>query len=93
MFSPVPMVGRPEFRLMGLAPMAVSPPYRNKGAGCALVRTGLHRCAQLGFGAVVVLGHPAYYPRFGFQPADRFGICCEYEAPADAFMTLELQSR
>jgi predicted N-acetyltransferase YhbS len=43
-------------------------------------------------GAVVVLGHPAYYPRFGFSPSTRFGIECEYDAPADAFMVLELHA-
>jgi putative acetyltransferase len=73
-FSPVTMVGRPELRLTGLAPMAVSSPHRNKGIGSALVRRGLHRCARLGFDAVVVLGHAAYDPRFGFQPAARFGM-------------------
>ena len=49
------------------------------------------RCRALGVGAVVVLGHPSYYPRFGFQPSVRFGIVSEYDAPPEAFMVLELQ--
>jgi putative acetyltransferase len=91
MFSPVTMDGHAELRLMGLAPMAVSPEHQNMGVGSALVRAGLQHCGELGFGAVVVLGHPAYYPRFGFQPSAPFGITSEYDAPAEAFMVLELQ--
>lgn len=40
---------------------------------------------------MVVLGHPGYYPRFGFVPAARFGLRCEYEVPEEAFMALELR--
>lgn len=40
---------------------------------------------------VVVLGHPGYYPRFGFVPAHRLGLRCEYDAPAEAFMALEVR--
>lgn len=91
MFSPVSLTGHPELMIMGLAPMAVMPAHQNKGIGTALVRAGLDECKSLGYGAVVVLGHPRYYPRFGFAPSTRFGIGCEYEAPEDAFMVLELQ--
>jgi putative acetyltransferase len=91
MFSPVSLGGHPELRVMGLAPMAVAPAHQRRGIGSALVRAGLERCRQLGFGAVVVLGHPSYYPRFGFQPSARFGIGCEYEAPEEAFMLVELR--
>jgi len=90
MFSPVTLSGHPALGIMGLAPMAVSPAHQRKGIGSALVRAGLERCQQLGIGAVVVLGHPAYYPRFGFLPSTRFGIGCEYEVPEDVFMVLEL---
>jgi putative acetyltransferase len=57
-----------------------------------LVESGLKKCRALGVGAVVLLGHIAYYPRFGFVPAVRYGIGCEYDAPEEAFMVLELQS-
>lgn len=63
-----------ELNLMGLAPMAVMPAHQRKGVGPALVRAGLERRRALGVGAVAVLGHPSYYPRFGFQPSVRFGI-------------------
>ena len=91
LFSPVSLDENPAPGIMGLAPMAVVPGRSRTGVGSALVRAGLERCRKLGFGAVVVLGHPAYYPRFGFQPAARFGIRCEYDAPEEAFMLLELQ--
>ncbi len=92
MFSPVELSGHPALSIMGLAPMAVAPEHQRKGIGSALVRAGLEQCKQLGFGAVVVLGHPAYYPRFGFVPSTRFGMGCEYEVPEELFMVAELQS-
>ncbi|HWS11539.1 MAG TPA: N-acetyltransferase [Rhodocyclaceae bacterium] len=91
LFSPVALPGHPGLAIMGLAPMAVAAAHRGRGVGSALVREGLERCREIGCDAVVVLGHPAYYPRFGFVPAARFGIGCEYDAPAEAFMILELR--
>lgn len=93
LFSPVTLDDRPALRLMGLGPMAVAPARQRSGIGSALVREGLHACARAGIAGVVVLGHPEYYPRFGFVPASRFGIGCEYEAPDEAFMAIELMTR
>lgn len=90
LFSPATLDGHPELRLMGLAPMAVVASRQRQGVGSALVREGLARCRRLGAQAVIVLGHPAYYPRFGFVPASRFGVACEYDAPDEAFMLVEL---
>jgi putative acetyltransferase len=92
MFSPVELIGNSSLKIMGLAPMAVSPERQNHGIGSTLVREGLNRCRKLGAGAVVVLGHPAYYPRFGFRPASELGIACEYDVPDEAFMIMELKS-
>jgi putative acetyltransferase len=91
MFSPVALTGHPGLNIMGLAPMAVLPEHQQKGIGSALVRKGLQQCKKLGFGAVVVLGHPEYYPRFGFVPSTQFGIRSEYDVPEDVFMVKELQ--
>jgi putative acetyltransferase len=91
MFSPVSLSGHPGLKVMGLAPMAVAPKHQRKGIGSALVRAGLEQCKQLGFVAVVVLGHAGYYPRFGFLPSTHFGIGCEYDVPEDVFMAMELQ--
>lgn len=91
LFSPVSLSGFPGARIMGLAPMAVTPDKQRSGIGSALVRAGLEQCRRLGFGAVVVLGHPDYYPRFGFRPASEFDIECEYDVPEGVFMALELE--
>jgi putative acetyltransferase len=90
-FSPVTLLGHTELRIMGLAPMAVLPAVQRHGIGSALVRAGLEHCARLGACAVIVLGHPEYYPRFGFTPASRFGISSEYDVPDEVFMALELE--
>lgn len=90
-FTPVTLARHPRLRMMGLAPMAVAPTHQRQGIGSALVRSGLERCGESGFGAVVVLGHPDFYPRFGFRPGVSFGLACEYDAPSEAFMAMELQ--
>lgn len=80
-----------RFAAMGLAPMAVLPEHQRRGVGSALVRAGLDECRRMGLGVVVVLGHPEYYPRFGFRPASRAGLRCEYPVPDDTFMVVELR--
>ncbi|MBT3213036.1 MAG: N-acetyltransferase [Deltaproteobacteria bacterium] len=92
MFSPVILSGHPELKLMGLAPMAVAPEHQCKGFGSALVMAGLEQCRQLSYAVVVVLGHPLFYPRFGFSPASGFGIKSEYKVADEVFMAIELQS-
>lgn len=71
-----------------LAPMAVVPARQRQGIGSALVRRGLDVCRERGRAAVVVLGHPAYYPRFGFSAALAQGFRAPYAG--EAFMALEL---
>ncbi len=90
MLSPVSLLGQPEIKVAGLAPMAVSPTHQRKGVGSALVRAGLEQCKELDFVAVVVLGHPDYYRRFGFLPSSNFGIESEYDVPDEVFMAMEL---
>lgn len=91
MFSPVHLSGHPDARLMGLAPMAVEPARQRTGIGSAMVRAGLAQCKLMGYGAVVVLGHPDYYPKFGFSPSTTFDIRCEYDVPEEVFMAIELR--
>ena len=92
MFSPVTLSDHTDLKIMGLAPMAVAPKHQRKGIGSELVEVGLEQCKKQGYGAVVVLGHPEYYPRFGFLAASDFNINCEYEVPKEVFMLIELQS-
>jgi putative acetyltransferase len=75
---------------MGLAPLAVSPQLQNQGIGSRLVRDGLQACVRDGCHAVVVVGHPAFYPRFGFRPGSSYGLRCEYPVADDVFMAVEL---
>ena len=91
LFSPVSLSSHPNLKVMALAPMAVVPTQQKKGTGSALVQAGLDQCRQLDFVAVVVLGHPEYYPRFGFSPASQLGIDSEYDVPEEVFMAMELQ--
>ena len=86
-FSPVTIEGDKAVAVgMGLGPMAVRPDSQNRGIGTALVREGLARLQVQDCSFVVVLGHPQYYPRFGFVPGSRFGVRCEWEVPDEVFM-------
>ena len=91
LFSPVKLAEGPSFNLLGLAPMAVRPHHQRTGVGTELVKAGLQSCKKLGCDAVVVLGHPEYYLKFGFVPSIKYGIISDYEVPDEAFMILELK--
>lgn len=91
LFSPVLMAdARTVQALVGLGPAAVLPVLQRQGIGARLILEGLVYCRQEGYAGVVVLGHPAYYPRFGFVPASRYGIICQYAVLDEAFMAVEL---
>jgi putative acetyltransferase len=92
LFSPVSVIPFEHLRTMALGPMAVAPEHQRKGVGSALVREGLRQCRELGCQAVVVLGQPEYYPRFGFVPAVRHLIRSEYDVPDNVFMVAELEA-
>jgi putative acetyltransferase len=92
LFTPV-QVGNPVGRAvgMGLAPMAVPPERQREGIGSALVRRGIEILRERGVPFVVVVGHPEYYPRFGFEPASAYGLRSQWEGmPDEAFMVLVL---
>ena len=91
LFSPVAIEPHaPAWNALGLAPVAVRPGHQQQGIGKALVNSGLERCRELDIDLVVVLGHPTYYPKFGFRKASDYGLANEYQAD-DAFMVLELK--
>lgn len=78
-------------RAAGLAPMAVRPDLQRRGIGSRLVRAGLAECSRGGIDLVFVIGHAAFYPRFGFRRAGALGFRCQFEGVADeAFMVAEL---
>ena len=76
-----------------LAPLAVMPERQRQDVGTQLVKRGLALLEESGCELVFVLGHPEYYPRFGFQPAGRVGFSAPYPIPeenSEAWMVLEL---
>ncbi len=76
---------------MGLAPMAVLPDRQRQGIGSDLVRGGLNILRERNCPFVVVVGHPEYYPRFGFEPASTHGLASQWEGMPDAaFIVLVL---
>jgi len=78
-----------------LAPLAVSGDFQGGGVGAALIREGLKQLAESGVGLVFVLGHPGYYPKFGFQTAGLVGLHAPHPIPAqhaDAWMVQELKA-
>ncbi|MGK5640351.1 GNAT family N-acetyltransferase [Streptomyces sp. URMC 126] len=75
-----------------LAPVAVLPDHQRTGAGTAVVRAALEAARALGEHAVTVLGHPDYYPRFGFTRASAYGVLPAFEVPDEAMMVLGLQA-
>ena len=83
MFSPL-SVG--DLVGAGLGPMAVLPSHQRAGIGSRLVQAGIDRLRSAGCPFVVVLGHPSFYPRFGFQPAAEYGLKCEWDVSPEAFM-------
>ncbi len=92
MISPVTIQdGETVVPSIGLGPVAVTPAKQRQGIGSSLIRAAITACRDAGYPHLFLLGHTAYYPRFGFQPADRFGISFEGRPPFPSFMCLELQ--
>ena len=90
LFSPLSIEPpAPGWKALGLAPLAVIPRLQRQGIGSKLVKSGLQHCRMLGIDLVFVLGHPHYYPKFGFRPASTFGFENEYQAD-QAFMLIEI---
>jgi putative acetyltransferase len=93
LFTPVTIdTGTGRIEGYGLGPMAVLPQFQRMGIGSALVRAGLERLRQSQRPFVVVVGHPGYYPRFGFVRASTYDVRCEWnEVPDEAFMIMVLK--
>ncbi len=79
-----------EVPTLALAPIGILSEVQRQGIGGKLIRAGLEKARELGEASVNVLGHPEYYPRFGFEKAIDRGILCPFTAPEEAFMILEL---
>ena len=76
--------------VLSFGPLSVVPAWQKRGAGSLLVRETLQMARAMGHGAVIILGHPGYYQRFGFIPAREYGLTLPGGAAFDPFMALEL---
>jgi putative acetyltransferase len=93
LFPPVTIVSdTAETAALALAPLAVHQDFQCLGIGAALIGEGLKECQRLGHRIVIVVGHPTYYPKFGFTNARDFGIHAPFPCPDEAFMALSLKS-
>jgi putative acetyltransferase len=89
LFSDLPILTQTgTLHALALAPIAVLPARQRQGIGSRLVREGLRACADAGHRVVVVLGHPDYYPRFGFSAQLAERLKAPFFGPT--FMALEL---
>lgn len=85
--------GENTYNVIALAPLAVQPSLQKQGIGKALIIEGLKRCTALGYHYVFLIGHPDYYPKFGFQPAGEHGLeLKQFNVPDDVFMVCELNA-
>jgi putative acetyltransferase len=75
---------------LGLGPMAVLPSHQRRGIGSALIIASLEKLRQRGEKLIVLVGHPEYYPQFGFRKGSEFGLRWEMDCPDEVFMVLEL---
>ena len=76
--------------VLALAPMAVLPECQRRGLGSGLVRESLRLAAATAHPLVIVVGHPEYYPRFGFESAGELGLEAPFPVPAEAWMAFRL---
>lgn len=75
---------------LALAPVAVLPNYQGKGIGSQLIEFVHEKARELGFESVILLGHPTYYPKFGYLKASKFDIQLPFDVPDENCMAIEL---
>ncbi|WP_193198180.1 GNAT family N-acetyltransferase [Nostoc sp. MG11] len=92
LFSYIDLVSEETLQVLGLAPLAVSPQFQRRGIGSKLVEAGLERANPRGEAMVIVLGHPYFYPRFGFKPSVDYQVESPFPVPEDVFMVKPLKN-
>lgn len=92
LFSYIDLIGEESLQVLSLAPMAVIPQFQRRGIGSALVEAGLEKANAIKEALVIVLGHPHFYTRFGFQPSVNYKITSPFPVPEDVFMVKPLQT-
>lgn len=79
-----------QFESLALAPISVLPKFQHKGIGKSLIEHAHQKAKELGYKSIILLGHENYYPKFGYQPADKFGIKLPFDVPKENCMAIEL---
>ncbi|MFA5849880.1 MAG: N-acetyltransferase [Bacteroidales bacterium] len=82
--------GKEEFQSLALAPVSVLPEYQNMGIGSKLIEAAHIKAREAGYKSVMLVGHPHYYPRFGYKKSSDFGIRQSFEAPDECCLAIEL---
>ena len=75
---------------LALAPVAVLPKLHHQGIGAKLINYAHQKAKELNFNSIVVLGHPTYYPKFGYKMLNQFSIKLPFDAPQENCMAVEL---
>ncbi|MCP4357246.1 MAG: N-acetyltransferase [Chloroflexi bacterium] len=92
LFSPMTLRSESEtWPTVGLGPIGVLSIYQKQSIGGKLISAGMTACHAAGYEELFVLGHPSYYPRFGFRVTRPYHIRCAYDVPEDVFMVVELR--
>lgn len=92
LFSYIDLVNEETLKVLGLAPLAVHPQFQRQGIGSALIKAGLEIAEANKEAVVIVLGHPEFYSRFGFQTSVIYGIESPFPVPEEFFMVKPLQN-
>lgn len=90
--SYIDLVSAETVKVLGLAPLAVLPEFQRQGIGGMLVDKTVELAEEYSEPLIIVLGNPAYYSRFGFEPASRYHIACPFPGAEDAFMVKRLSN-
>ncbi len=91
LFSKISIIDNDKENIsLSLAPIAVCAEMQHKGIGSRLIYAGLDKAKELGYQSVIVLGHPDYYPRYGFEPTTKWQIRPPFNIPEKSFMAIEL---
>ena len=78
-------------RFVALAPVCVLPEQQKRGIGSALIRKSIEIAVNLNYSAIVVVGHESYYPKFGFEPLNKYAIKIPFDVPPQNAMILRLK--
>lgn len=91
LLTKVNIKGKSEHEALALAPVSVVPEYQNKGVGKALINESIKESKKLGFSSIIVLGHPDYYSKLGFEKASNYSIKPPFEVNDEVFRVLQLK--